>query len=395
MFLSAATMTLFLSLASPGGAIALVDTKQNNLATNHVSYFPEVAMFPDVHYKIENDAAIVNAVDSGAAYLSSRHFSHQSYGSAIVPTSFLKKIESKSNLHIPYAMNGDTSFERFQTKHLSKSSKLHKDCTRNGEEEIPMDGPTGFFFRNTNPDAYFETYDGNLCIPIIEGNFVHFDGNKPHRTVINSGHVDLLGPIDLATRENVMMLVDDHDPDHYQAPKASGHVGRTSSNRYLEEESVDGIAYVGETSAENPEQGNFIKLMVPTGLNCTECKLALTDAEECTVEAITTSNPLYDSSLSIINNPFPIDFSIDEIGSTGYLIFVFENGLDPEDTFNTTLVLYDGDIQIACATLEELDSDTVSDIVDQWNDEYEIILEGNNTDDRLLAEENGKKNLRH
>ena len=57
----------------------------------------------------------------------------------------------------------------------------------------------GFFFSNTNEDAYFETQDGELCIPIVEETFVSFDGRLPHRTVVMSGHVDMVGPFSLSS----------------------------------------------------------------------------------------------------------------------------------------------------------------------------------------------------
>ena len=56
----------------------------------------------------------------------------------------------------------------------------------------------GLFLSNTNEDAYFQTKDGDLCIPVVEGNFVSFDGRVPHRSVVMSGHIDVVGPFSIS-----------------------------------------------------------------------------------------------------------------------------------------------------------------------------------------------------
>eukprot|EP00978_Attheya_sp_CCMP212_P021561 scaffold63092_cov45-Attheya_sp.AAC.1 len=48
---------------------------------------------------------------------------------------------------------------------------------------------------NTNEDAYFD--HGDTSVPIVEGSLVHFQGGKPHNTVVNSGFVNMLGPFDI------------------------------------------------------------------------------------------------------------------------------------------------------------------------------------------------------
>lgn len=55
----------------------------------------------------------------------------------------------------------------------------------------------GFYVLNDNPYAYFELNDEELCIPIVKGNFITFNGHSLHRTVIDDGSVDLLGPFDV------------------------------------------------------------------------------------------------------------------------------------------------------------------------------------------------------
>ena len=84
-------------------------------------------------------------------------------------------------------------------------------CVENNSDE-----QVGFFFQNTNSDAYFETDDGDLCIPIVEGTFVSFDGDGsvPHRSEVNSGSVDMIGPFDLSRTQliSMNMLVGDTPP---------------------------------------------------------------------------------------------------------------------------------------------------------------------------------------
>jgi hypothetical protein len=50
-----------------------------------------------------------------------------------------------------------------------------------------------FVFLNTNQDAHFVHDD--VSVPVVEGTLVHFNGAIPHHTIVNSGVVQLLGPI--------------------------------------------------------------------------------------------------------------------------------------------------------------------------------------------------------
>ena len=166
-----------------------------------------VNLFPQASYTIEVDAAHENSAHGMWSGLTeadrSRGGSTRSYGSASVYPSFLKKIQ-KSLLA---ADNFDDAIIRqVQTVRLTESSQRHTDCTMDGPNvarvlEKNSDEQVGLFFQNTNPDAYFETDDGDLCIPIVEGTFVSFDGSMPHRSVVNSGSIDMIGPFDLSSTE--------------------------------------------------------------------------------------------------------------------------------------------------------------------------------------------------
>ena len=166
-----------------------------------------VNLFPQASYTIEVDAAHENSAHGMWSGLTeadrSRGGSTRSYGSASVYPSFLKKIQ-KSLLA---ADNFDDAIIRqVQTVRLTESSQRHTDCTMDGPNvarvlEKNSDEQVGLFFQNTNPDAYFETDDGDLCIPIVEGTFISFDGSMPHRSVVNSGSIDMIGPFDLSSTE--------------------------------------------------------------------------------------------------------------------------------------------------------------------------------------------------
>ena len=56
-------------------------------------------------------------------------------------------------------------------------------------------------------DAYLETDDDELCIPLVEGSAVSFNGGLPHRTVVKSGSVKLVGPFFLSSFASVGMLL--------------------------------------------------------------------------------------------------------------------------------------------------------------------------------------------
>jgi hypothetical protein len=39
----------------------------------------------------------------------------------------------------------------------------------------------GGYILNNNPDAHFEMDDDELCIPVVGGSFVTFNGLRPHQ----------------------------------------------------------------------------------------------------------------------------------------------------------------------------------------------------------------------
>ena len=101
-----------------------------------------------------------------------------------------------------------------QTLHLTKTSARHVDCTMTVEGDKitnhPLeksDGLTSFYVQQAD-DAYLETDDDELCIPLVEGSAVSFNGGLPHRTVVKSGSVKLVGPFFLSSFASVGMLTE-------------------------------------------------------------------------------------------------------------------------------------------------------------------------------------------
>ena len=123
-------------------------------------------------------------------------------GSAFIYPSLLKKIQKAvgpGNIN-PAALG---AVHQVQTKRFMESSARHVDSHVDSLgstfKGLQKDDMVGFIFGNTNDDAYFETDDGELCVPAVKGTFLSFDGSIPHRTVMKSGHIELIGPFLLSS----------------------------------------------------------------------------------------------------------------------------------------------------------------------------------------------------
>jgi hypothetical protein len=150
-------------------------------------------------FHVEVDAA--SACDAAAAYSDGSI----TRGSASVYPSLLKKIEKAIGHGTIHPAALEEAVHQVQTKRFMETSPLHRDFytdehgVRQGVGEND-NGMVGFIFGNTNEDAHFETDDGSLCFPVVEGTFMSFDGMQPHQTVVNSGHVELIGPFLLSSK---------------------------------------------------------------------------------------------------------------------------------------------------------------------------------------------------
>ena len=186
-------ITAAVSALTPGAA-----------ARSIVTPLSGINLFPASNYEIDVNAANTSAIDGlGPLYGRLGLTRARAYGVATLHPPLLGRIEEKVGRdNINAAMD---VVSQVQTLRLRVSGAWHTDVEvdeRPQQSKPPKDKPlqVGLFFTNTNKDAYFDTMDGELCIPVKEETFVSFDGRLPHRTVVMSGHADMLvGPFSLSS----------------------------------------------------------------------------------------------------------------------------------------------------------------------------------------------------
>ena len=188
MKLSTVIITAVVSALSPGA-----------VARSIVTPLSGINLFPGANYEIDVNAAQANSIDGLGSVVGCRDL----YGTASLHRALLGQIEEKVGSDNVNAAALDAVHRQVQTLRLTRTSPWHTDCEMDGHQKRKSlkDKPlqVGFFFSNTNEDAYFETMDGELCIPVVEETFVSFDGRLPHRTVVMSGHADMVGPFSLSS----------------------------------------------------------------------------------------------------------------------------------------------------------------------------------------------------
>ena len=390
-------------LAAAGGSIL-----EGAAARSTVSPLSGINFFPRANFEVEVDAAHANAVD-GLGSLYGRHGLARAYGMASLSSALLSQLEQKLGTDsINAAALGKVS--QVQTLHLTKTSPWHTDCevgrhekrTSRKKDQLQV----GFFFSNTNEDAYFETKDGDLCIPIVEGNFVSFDGHMPHRTVVKSGHIDMVGPFLLSS--DVLVNVGGWGSDGFEPkqearlePMTCSVVRRQLSAQY-NSCTIDGDLVMGDMS-DSEEYGDHFLALNATGLpsNCTnDCgiSIALANSRECTKD-------VYDSALKVLL-PKALFYSTDEGGNTNGWFDQFFDNVEIENSpialsevlsmvdaaaglmmdllssahVAPVVYLYDKEkVPVACAYLESLS--------DEEKEEFSMILNGDEEDSQLIEDE--------
>jgi hypothetical protein len=126
--------------------------------------------------------------------------------------------------------SGDVLHDMRMTR-LVQTSQWHTDGFVGGGGRVSAESSQGFYVLNDNPHAYFEMND---CIPILKGNFITFNGRKPHRTVIADGSFDLLGPFDLHSLKCV-----EYGTYHTRLDSSGKVKGAPPVKRQLGEETTD------------------------------------------------------------------------------------------------------------------------------------------------------------
>lgn len=100
-------------------------------------------------------------------------------------------------LQLPMPPTGE-SFQ-IQARSIESTTRSHQD--RHWDSGKVVDDTVAFVFLNSNPDASF-VY-GGTTVPVEAGTMVQFAGSEPHYTRVNSGSVQLAGPLDVTTLQPV------------------------------------------------------------------------------------------------------------------------------------------------------------------------------------------------
>ena len=373
-------------LAAAGGSIL-----EGAAARSTVSPLSGIHLFPQADIDVEVDAAHANSVD-GLGSIASNYGLDRAYGKASLSIALLSQIGQKLGTDIAAAL-GEVS--QVQTLHLMETSQWHIDREVGGHKKRTStkkdELQVGLFFGNTNKDAYFETKDGDVCIPVVEGNFVSFDGRVPHRSVVKSGHIDMVGPFSLSSD----VLVDVWW--YYTVTQGATVEGLTAGRRQLSAEynssNIAGSLVMGDiTDREKYSADHFLKLKA-TGLpsDCTDdcgIAIALAYSRECTQD-------VHDSALKVLL-PKALFYSTDEGGNTnGWQKQIFDNvqsanspiPLSEVLSTNATdsqlapvVYLYDKEkVPVACAYLEPLS--------DEEKEEFSMIFNEGEEDAQGIEDE--------
>ncbi len=278
-----------------------------SIVDRHVKSIAAPHLFPGAQYGIEVDAS----EKSWGEIATTRK--DRSFGRAWLGKSFLREMREFAGVNSPdlVSSSGDV-FYNMRMTHIVETSPLHTDAIVDGGGRVSAGLSQGFYVLNDNPHAYFETNDDELCIPIMKGNFITFNGHRPHRTVIIDGSVDLLGPFDLHSLKCVAEIK--------AAFTASGSVhGRKDKRRQLGNETdterlISGQVFRGIKTDGNTDEIIQHKLAHNvTGLpHCSNCNMsiAFSNAQECTKET-------HDEATLFIPSQSDLTYSTDDEGNTG------------------------------------------------------------------------------
>ena len=169
----------------------------------HVHTIKGASLFPSASYFIKVDATEMSDTQEHYSHINNDVNEFRIVGSVLVTRGFLRHMQMQLQSGISFesssldtSASDDALLHKLKMTRLVKSSPRHIDvivgASRKSSNQQRGSLPVGFFIMNSNPDAYFETDDDELCIPMVEGTFVTFNGLRPHRTVIKAGHCYIL-----------------------------------------------------------------------------------------------------------------------------------------------------------------------------------------------------------
>ncbi len=277
----------------------------SSIVDRHVKSMTATQLFPGEKFGVDIDAS----EKSWGEIATTRK--DRSFGSAWLGRPFIQEMREFAGVNSPdpVSSSGDV-LHKMRMTHIVKTSPLHADGIVDGGGRFSAGSSmqVGFYVLNDNPHAYFETNDGELCIPIVKGNFITFNGRRLHRTVIADGFVDLLGPFNLYSLKCV--------EGYYGAWQEGGEVtGTNGRRRQLGNETdtrlISGRVFRGIKYDDGGKSEHGIVHNV-TGLpHCSNCNMsiAFSNAQECTKET-------HDEAM-IIPSLSDLTYSTDDDGNTG------------------------------------------------------------------------------
>ena len=285
-----------------------------SLVDRHVKSMASTHLFPEVNFGIIVDATEMSAFEGldtygrpfgfadltnspSTSYVKPREDRYR--GISWLGASFLREMQEFAGIDLASPgvvdTSDDNSFYKMKMTHIVKSSPWHTDGIEGNRRGFRESWPVGFYVLNDNPHAFFEIDDDELCIPVVKGHFVTFNGNKPHHTVITDGSVDLLGPFDLKGVKCVELLYTSRSQLGHHLLPLSGPVTSVQGRRKVIEEvetvntisghTVYRIRYDGGVTNEITEHMLAHNITgFPQCIENCSISIALSKSQECTVE---------------------------------------------------------------------------------------------------------------
>mmetsp|Transcript_2490 Transcript_2490/g.3798 ORF Transcript_2490/g.3798 Transcript_2490/m.3798 type:complete len:293 (+) Transcript_2490:224-1102(+) len=192
-----------LNVAFAAATMPSVSVASASARHGHVSSLDSTHLFPDADFRVDIDAA----THSSDASNNGQSYDSRAYGKASVFPAFIRKMQEATGKIVNLPEGYSYHDAQVQTLYLTESSRRHTDSRIEGMTSLNPNDPDGsltaFYVQESTADAYFDTDDDEVCIPFVEGSAIYFNGGLPHRSIVKSGAVKLVGPFLLKGLEAV------------------------------------------------------------------------------------------------------------------------------------------------------------------------------------------------
>ncbi len=275
-----------------------------SIVDRHVKSMTATQLFPGEKFGIEVDAS----EKSWGEIVTTR--GDRSFGSAWLGNSFIQEMQEFAGVNSPdpVSSSGDVLHNMRMTR-LVQTSEWHTDVIVGGGGRVSAGSSQGFYVLNDNPDAHFEMNDDELCIPVVKGTFVTFNGRTPHHTVITDGFVDLLGPFDLHSLKCVAFGATWQEIGDVTGTQSGGRqLGNETDTRLISGRVFRGVNTDGNTNEIIQHKLARNVTGLPPCSNC-NMSIAFSSAQECTKKT-------HDEA-KIIPSLSDLTYSTDDEGNTG------------------------------------------------------------------------------